>query len=221
MKNKKAHPNITAPLKNFLVGYAKEKYGFVVKTSEILKHTCSIPQQKNFYDCGLHVIYNLKKLFNSPNEFKAKVLVEKKKKRIEVIEANKMFDEEEKKVLRPESRNTLLELLKEQESATGGDTESIGKLTNKNFDVDHKTTTELIEEGDDDDIVFIDEKKNGAPEESPWAKESTGEVETSDAPTNAGIPSAQTAPNKLADPSHSNTTQKPIIISKITVSVTS
>ncbi|GMG21201.1 unnamed protein product [Ambrosiozyma monospora] len=199
---KKAHPNITAPLKNFLVGYAKEKYGFDIKTSEIIKHTCSIPQQNNFYDCGLHVIYNLKKLFYSPREFKSKVLAEKKRKRSEVIEANKMFDEKEKKALRPESRTTLLELLKEQESAAGGDSNSVGKLTNKHAGVDLKTTTESIEEGDDDDIVFIDEKKNDDSTESSapaLKKESTKDVETSDVSRNVGTSSTKSAPKKLVE----------------------
>ncbi|ODV86779.1 hypothetical protein CANARDRAFT_211296 [[Candida] arabinofermentans NRRL YB-2248] len=178
---RKLHNDISTPLKSFLSAYASDKYGCDIPTSRFMKYNCSIPQQKNFNDCGLHVIYNIKKFYESPSEFKLKILSEKKRKRGMAIVAFKLFDDEERRSIRQNLRTELIDLLKNQVRLSGGDPSTIGKITNADLSSETgtlsvgeaKETTEYGQkelwnpsrnrdgennEEDDDDVQFVDEK---------------------------------------------------------------
>ncbi|KAG7842940.1 hypothetical protein KL942_000036 [Ogataea angusta] len=162
----KAHPNIAVPIKSFLVEYAKDKYELDVPIGQIRKYSCNIPQQKNFNDCGLHVIYNCKKFFDSPEEFKAMILTEHRRKKSTTSLSTKLFDDEERKVIRMQLREVLLKLLKEQVEADGGDssavgTETYGTLRAKGIrEPSAEAEKHSADEAPDDEIMIVDEITN-------------------------------------------------------------
>ncbi|KAG7701007.1 hypothetical protein KL933_003029 [Ogataea haglerorum] len=162
----KAHPNIAVPIKSFLVNYAKDKYDLDIPMGQIRKYSCNIPQQKNFNDCGLHVIYNCKKFFDSPEEFKAKILTEHRRKKSTTSLSTKLFDDEERKVIRMQLREVLLNLLKEQVKANGGDssavgTETYGTLRGKGIkEPSAEAEGHSADEDPDDEVMIVDERSN-------------------------------------------------------------
>ncbi|OUM54333.1 hypothetical protein BVG19_g3706 [[Candida] boidinii] len=121
---KKAHPRIYEPLRGFLRGYAKEKYNVDIPSDQIYKASCPIPQQGNFNDCGLHVVYNAAKLFWHPDLFK-KLLVKPT-----TTLRKQLFKESERRTLRKDLRDLLLDLLKKNLELSGGDGSKICILTN-------------------------------------------------------------------------------------------
>ncbi|ESW97010.1 hypothetical protein KL918_000621 [Ogataea parapolymorpha] len=178
----KAHPNIAVPIKSFLVEYAKDKYHLDIPIGQIRKYSCNIPQQKNFNDCGLHVIYNCKKFFDSPEEFKAKILTEHRRKKSTTSLSTKLFDDEERKVIRMQLREVLLKLLKEQVEANGGDssaigTETYGTLRAKGIREPSAGAEEhSADELPDDEVMIVDEISN---EMAPDTEQQSAWVESS------------------------------------------
>lgn len=124
---KKAHPGIYEPLRGFLRGYAKEKYNVDIPSDQIYKASCPIPQQGNFNDCGLHVVYNAAKLFWHPDLFKSLLI------KPTVGLRKQLFKESERRTLRKDLRDLLLGLLKKNVELSGGDSSKIGTLTNGQF----------------------------------------------------------------------------------------
>lgn len=55
------HYNIHAPLKQFIIEYCKENHDVHIRKDEIRIQHARVPRQNNFNDCGIHVIYNIKK----------------------------------------------------------------------------------------------------------------------------------------------------------------
>lgn len=60
------HPNIAQPLRTVLVEYCKEKHGVNVPPKLIRFFYAQVPRQRNFNDCGIHVIYNIRKWLSEP-----------------------------------------------------------------------------------------------------------------------------------------------------------
>lgn len=64
---RQTHPNIVAPLKELIAEYCKDKHGLDIDTDLIRVVTARVPRQRNFNDCGIHVIYNVKKWLADPS----------------------------------------------------------------------------------------------------------------------------------------------------------
>lgn len=60
------HSNIVAPLVAMLKGYCKEKHGVDIDAALIRSYHARVPRQRNFNDCGIHVIYNIRKWLSEP-----------------------------------------------------------------------------------------------------------------------------------------------------------
>lgn len=58
------HAGIHLAFKTFLIEYCKDKYGYDMLTTDIVFRACKVPKQNNFNDCGIHVIYNIRKFLN-------------------------------------------------------------------------------------------------------------------------------------------------------------
>lgn len=60
--------NVSAPLKSFIIDYCKEKYDVEINRDQIRFQSTRIPRQNNFNDCGVHVLYNIRKWLNNITE---------------------------------------------------------------------------------------------------------------------------------------------------------
>lgn len=163
---RKMHVSVSPLLKNFLIGYAKDKYDLDLDTSDFVRHNAPIPRQKNFNDCGLHVIYNLNVFFQDPKSFQEKVL--SKTARV----SNDIFRPEERKRMRPTLRKVLIKLLKKQVETSGRDSSKIGTETNDTVakekfingqkadaDGDKASSGNDVKSDDEDDDLIIIEPK--------------------------------------------------------------
>lgn len=127
--------NVKKPLKAFLIDYCKDKYNYHVNTDQIRVTAARVPRQNNYNDCGLHVIYNVKKwLLN----IEACESFWRKGQRAAM---RTIFLADERNKMRRYWIDTLLKLHSEQIPANGN------------------TSGANIEEEDDDDIVEIVDTK--------------------------------------------------------------
>lgn len=62
------HYNIHYPLRKFIMDYVKDKYDLEVRKDEIRVQSARVPKQTNFNDCGIHVIYNVRRWLSDPGE---------------------------------------------------------------------------------------------------------------------------------------------------------
>lgn len=128
------HEKAVGYLKNFIISYAAEKYNFDVKSYEIAKHICYVPQQKNFNDCGLHLVFNVEAMLTDPINF-SKVVLKRQRGRRNNYKTRKenelIFDSKRRLTLREDLRELLLKLLKDQVIASGEDASKIGVITAK------------------------------------------------------------------------------------------
>lgn len=62
------HPNLIGPIKTVLREHCREKHGITIDTDLITLRTSKVPRQRNTSDCGIHVIYNLKKWLSEPEK---------------------------------------------------------------------------------------------------------------------------------------------------------
>lgn len=60
------HPNIEEPLRTIIDNYSQEKYGIPIPGDMIKFTNARVPQQRNFNDCGIHVICNVGKWLSEP-----------------------------------------------------------------------------------------------------------------------------------------------------------
>lgn len=60
----KKHTGLHKPFRQFLMSYCKDKYGIEMTNQDIVFRSTKVPKQKNFNDCGIHVIYNIRKLLH-------------------------------------------------------------------------------------------------------------------------------------------------------------
>ena len=105
------HTNIHFPLKKFIIDYCREKYDVDIGRNEIRVHSAKVPKQNNFNDCGIHVIYNVRKWLNNSDE------CERIWRSSNLRTASRLlFIAEERNGMRRELRNILLNLKKKQKS---------------------------------------------------------------------------------------------------------
>lgn len=105
------HTNIHFPLKKFIIDYCREKYDVDIGRNEIRVHSAKVPKQNNFNDCGIHVIYNVRKWLNNSDE------CERIWRSSNLRTASRLlFIAEERNGMRRELRNVLLNLKKKQKS---------------------------------------------------------------------------------------------------------
>lgn len=103
------HTNIHFPLKKFIIDYCKDKYDVDIEKNEIRMHSAKVPKQNNFNDCGIHVIYNVRKWLNNSEE------CERIWRSSHLRAASRLlFVAEERNGMRRELRNILLNLKKKQ-----------------------------------------------------------------------------------------------------------
>lgn len=103
------HTNIHFPLKKFIIDYCKDKYDVDIEKNEIRMHSAKVPKQNNFNDCGIHVIYNVRKWLNNSEE------CERIWRSSHLRSASRLlFIAEERNGMRRELRNILLNLKKKQ-----------------------------------------------------------------------------------------------------------
>jgi Ulp1 family protease len=126
------HEQAIIYLKHFLIGYAAEKYGFDIKASEIVKKVCMVPQQKNFNDCGVHVLFNVDTMLNDPTSFD-KIILKRPSNRKYVQKARRenqiFFDANKRLNLRDEIRVLLVDLLKKQVETNGGNLSEVCNMS--------------------------------------------------------------------------------------------
>ena len=130
--------NVKKPLKAFLIDYCKDKYNYDVNTDQIRVTAAKVPRQNNYNDCGLHVIYNVKKwLLNIE-------ACESFWRKWQRGAARTIFLADERNKMRRYWIETLLKLHSEQAPAI-------------------KRSSHANEEEDDDDIVEIVDTKTIVP----------------------------------------------------------
>lgn len=62
------HGGLLKPFKRFLIDYCKERYNLSIDTKDIVFRQTRVLKQNNFNDCGIHVIYNIRKFLNNRDE---------------------------------------------------------------------------------------------------------------------------------------------------------
>lgn len=60
--------NVSVPLKSFIIGYCKEKFDVDINRDQIRFQTARIPRQNNSNDCGVHVLFNVRKWLSNISE---------------------------------------------------------------------------------------------------------------------------------------------------------
>lgn len=125
--------NVSAPLKSFIIDYCKEKYDVEINRDQIRFQSTRIPRQNNFNDCGVHVLYNIRKWLNNITECEIFF-----KKHLQ-SQAKTIFPAEERRKERKYWSNILLELHKAQNPSHKDKPEPVGD----------------DDSNDDDDIIEI------------------------------------------------------------------
>ena len=121
-----------------MIDYCKDKYNYDVNTDQIRVMAAKVPRQNNYNDCGLHVIYNVKKwLLNIE-------ACESFWRKWQRGAARTIFLADERNKMRRYWIETLLKLHSEQAPAI-------------------KRSSHANEEEDDDDIVEIVDTKTIVP----------------------------------------------------------
>lgn len=64
---RQTHSNIMKPLRRMLADYCQERHGVQIDTKLIRSYLARVPRQQNFNDCGIHVIYNIRKWLAFPD----------------------------------------------------------------------------------------------------------------------------------------------------------
>lgn len=140
-----SHPSISKALKGFIIGYCEDKYSITISKDDIRLLNVKVPRQNNFNDCGVHVIYNIKKWLDNTAECEKiwrKVRSAKTRR-----EADKFFQSSERNNMRRELIELLLQLHRES---------NIDEHKEKgSFLVSSKLALENHE--DDSDVEFIAE----------------------------------------------------------------
>lgn len=103
------HNNVEWPFKKFLVDYFKIKHNLTLDPKRIVFQNAKVPKQKNFNDCGIHVIYNIKKWLNNIENFE-KIWNQK----LPFNYYKNLFVDQEKIKMRKNLINILLKLHKQQ-----------------------------------------------------------------------------------------------------------
>lgn len=126
------HDDAIYYLRRFIIGYANDKFGFCVDMTEIGKRVCVVPQQKNFNDCGVHVLFNIHTMLQNPVLFNNKVLKRPTNRKFlakALKENEEIFDKRERLYFRDSLRDLLFRLLKNQVEEENGDHMKVGTIT--------------------------------------------------------------------------------------------
>lgn len=113
------HTREVDPIKEFIIGYAKDKYGLTVDKSYIKMKKCPVPQQPNMSDCGVHVILTIKKFFEDPISTMEVWRNSKIRGRVSNKVINQYFEKAERNKKRKALREVLKDLLADQIKRTG------------------------------------------------------------------------------------------------------
>ncbi|KIW07190.1 uncharacterized protein PV09_02056 [Verruconis gallopava] len=107
-----AHPRTVAALKEYLVAEAKQKRDMNIDRDNIKSMTAraGIPQQNNYYDCGIYVLGYLDKFMEDPQEFGRKLLSRE-------FDLHVDWPEMQPTKMRAQMRGMLQELAKQQQEA--------------------------------------------------------------------------------------------------------
>lgn len=175
------HKNIHTPLKQFIIDYCKDKYGVEIYSSEIRIYSARVPKQNNFNDCGIHVIYNVRKWLSNIKDceklwrgFNQHSLL------------RSIFVAEERNNLRKELRNKLIELKKEQAHE------------------DDKNTEKDVEDSDDDiKVIEYTPSENGSDSKLEVEKEKEQEKSEKKAPETPARPVNKAKSSTPVTPSRS------------------
>lgn len=62
------HNNIHAPIKSFIIGACLDKFDIPLVRSDLSFRSAKVPKQRNFNDCGIHVLYNVRKWLSDCDE---------------------------------------------------------------------------------------------------------------------------------------------------------
>lgn len=112
------HNNIHIPLKLFIIDYCMDKHNIAIRKDEIRIQHARVPRQNNFNDCGIHVIYNIRKWLGHSTE------IEKVWRNYQRAAYRSYFVAEERNKMRRELIDLLLKLHEEQVHVEQGTHES-------------------------------------------------------------------------------------------------
>lgn len=112
------HNNIHIPLKLFIMDYCMDKHNIAIRKDEIRIQHARVPRQNNFNDCGIHVIYNIRKWLGHSAE------IEKVWRNYQRAAYRSYFVAEERNKMRRELIDLLLKLHEEQVHVDHGTHES-------------------------------------------------------------------------------------------------
>ncbi|KAG7663694.1 uncharacterized protein J8A68_002780 [[Candida] subhashii] len=129
--------NINIPIKRFIIDYCQDKYGVNIRKDQIIVINAKVARQNNLSDCGIHVIYNVRKWINNISECERIW----RKPQASNNEVRSFFIPEERKGMRKELIKILLDLHAQQQQRQDKD--------------GHKIRIE--HEEDDDDVIEIRE----------------------------------------------------------------
>ncbi|RLV90998.1 Ubiquitin-like-specific protease 2 [Spathaspora sp. JA1] len=130
------HSNIKLPLKRFIIDYCKDVYNVNIRKNQIRVINARVPKQNNFNDCGIHVIYNIRKWIN--NIVECEKIWRSSNSNNQIILSKSLFSSSERNGMRKQLINILLDLHAKQE---------------QRVDV-HKPNDE------EDDVIFIEHRSN-------------------------------------------------------------
>ncbi|CCH60959.1 hypothetical protein TBLA_0D04630 [Henningerozyma blattae CBS 6284] len=111
---RQTHTKDIEPIKEFLISYAKDKYGFSISKFNIRMKTCQVPLQPNFSDCGVHVILNIMKFCQDPSSTINFWYSIKSKNRSSSKLVNQYFDKRKRSIARLTLRDVLWDLQHKQ-----------------------------------------------------------------------------------------------------------
>ena len=141
------HDSILEPIRNFILGYAKDKHKLEIDPERIKLMNSQVPKQPNFNDCGIHVIYNVYKFLQDQQKC-VSFWDSRITKRGEMY---KVFLSRERDEWRARLREILLTLQKEM-------------IEREGYIPEHEEAKE-DEDIDEDDIVFLEPEEFQKPRE--------------------------------------------------------
>ncbi|CCK71695.1 SUMO protease ULP2 KNAG_0H02800 [Huiozyma naganishii CBS 8797] len=115
-----SHSREVDPIREFLIGYAKDKYGMIIDRAWIKMKNCLVPQQPNMSDCGVHVIMTVKRFFKNPEETIRVWKGAKQRNRSSNKRVNEYFEKSKRDKARKKLRFVLKALQQIQIDKNGG-----------------------------------------------------------------------------------------------------
>ncbi|KAI5968426.1 hypothetical protein KGF57_000120 [Candida theae] len=123
--------DVSVPLKSFIIDYCKEKFDIEIKRDQIRFQSARVPRQNNLNDCGVHVLYNVRKWLSNISECESFF------KKHSYAQAKVLFPAEERKNERKYWTNLLLDLHRAQNRP-------------------HDNKAETVDDDNDDDCEIVE-----------------------------------------------------------------